>query len=178
MKQSKQNKGKGMKNIETTLSHIIVSWLVLLVIIFGYLFLEPVLTGFITTTELVNYTDNLSLNINENKERNWNTSNSDIKSIEINGTIQDQNSERDYIEDNITRYSISNHYKLNESNTNLITGLVVKDEAIPVRLSPPKRLFINVIAAMAIIGIVIAVVNPPKRETLNHVKVPRFRGKR
>ena len=100
------------------------------VLITLFIFLEPVLTGFITSTELINHSDNIKLVVNDNEIYTWNIKNpGDIKSIKIDGDVQNKGFAKVYIEKGTERFLIFDSNQLNEENSNLITGLVVDNES-------------------------------------------------
>ena len=80
---------------------------VLAMALVGIYYLEPVITGFVTVTKQLNYTDEVNLEFNEDQTYVWTLENpGNLKSVKISGSMNEEGGARVYIEDEGIRYLI------------------------------------------------------------------------
>src|SRR3989344_7498475 len=91
----------------------------------GIYVLEPAITGFVTVTKQLNYTDAVSLEFNESGEYLWNVDNiGDLKNIKIDGSKSKQGQAKVYIENDGIKYLIFDSSQLVKKDSGIfgITG--------------------------------------------------------
>ncbi|MCH8004291.1 MAG: hypothetical protein IH934_06715 [Nanoarchaeota archaeon] len=104
---------------------------ILALVLVGVYYLEPVITGFVTVTKQINYTDEVNLEFDEISTYIWDLGNpGPLKSIKISGSKIKQGEAKVYIEDNGVRYLIFDSSQLVEKPSGIfgITGFAVSDE--------------------------------------------------
>src|SRR3989338_8045314 len=120
------------KEIEVkVLLEVLAVNVILALLIIGIYFLEPAITGFVTVTKQLNYTDTVNLEFSENGEYIWNLENpGNLKSIRIDGSKSEQGKAKVYIEKNGARYLIFDSEQLVEKSSGIfgITAFAVKEE--------------------------------------------------
>jgi len=92
------------------------------------MFLEPTITGLVTVTEQINYTDIVNLEFTESGAYIWNLQNpGELKSIRIDGSKSKQGTAKVYIEKDNIRYLLFDGEQLVEDEYGIsgITGLVI-----------------------------------------------------
>ena len=103
---------------------------VLAMVLVGIFYLEPVITGFVTVTKQLNYTDEVNLEFNEDQTYVWTLENpGNLKSVKISGSMNEEGGARVYIEDEGIRYLIFDSNQLVEKESGIfgITGFVVAE---------------------------------------------------
>jgi len=103
---------------------------VLAMALVGIYYLEPVITGFVTVTKQLNYTDEVNLEFNEDQTYVWTLENpGNLKSVKISGSMNEEGGARVYIEDEGIRYLIFDSTQLVEKESGIfgITGFVVAE---------------------------------------------------
>ena len=86
---------------------IMAVYVILALVLTGVYLLEPTITGFITVTKQIEYTDKVNQEFNETSEYVWNLSNPGIlKSIKIDGSKSIEGKIRVYVENDNVRYLI------------------------------------------------------------------------
>ena len=104
---------------------------ILALVLVGVYYLEPAITGFVTVTKQLNYTDEVDLEFNEDQTYVWDLRNpGNLKSIKISGSTDEEGEAKVYIENNGIKYLIFDSSKLVEKESGIfgITGFVVKDD--------------------------------------------------
>ena len=97
----------------------------------GIYYLEPAITGFVTVTKELNYSDDINLEFSESAEYTWNLANpGNLKSVKVSGNMDDQGEARVYIENNGTRHLIFDSAQLVEKESGMfgITGFAVSED--------------------------------------------------
>ena len=97
----------------------------------GIYYLEPAITGFVTVTKELNYSDDINLEFSESAEYTWNLANpGNLKSVKVSGKMDDQGEARIYIENNGTRHLIFDSTQLVEKESGMfgITGFAVSED--------------------------------------------------
>lgn len=97
----------------------------------GIYYLEPAITGFVTVTKELNYSDDVNLEFSESAEYTWNLANpGNLKSVKVSGKMDDQGEARVYIENNGTRHLIFDSAQLVEKESGMfgITGFAVSED--------------------------------------------------
>lgn len=97
----------------------------------GIYYLEPAITGFVTVTKELNYSDDVNLEFSESAEYTWNLANpGNLKSVKVSGNMDDQGEARVYIENNGTRHLIFDSTQLVEKESGMfgITGFAVSED--------------------------------------------------
>jgi len=97
----------------------------------GIYYLEPAITGFVTVTKELNYSDDINLEFSESAEYTWNLANpGNLKSVKVSGKMDDQGEARVYIENNGTRHLIFDSAQLVEKESGMfgITGFAVSED--------------------------------------------------
>ena len=97
----------------------------------GIYYLEPAITGFVTVTKELNYSDDVNLEFSESAEYTWNLANpGNLKSVKVSGKMDDQGEARIYIENNGTRHLIFDSTQLVEKESGMfgITGFAVSED--------------------------------------------------
>jgi len=103
---------------------------ILALVLVGVYYLEPAITGFVTVTKQLNYTDEVNLEFNEDQTYVWNLGNQgNLKSVKISGSMDEQGEAKVYIENNGIKYLIFDSSKLVEKESGIfgITGFVVAE---------------------------------------------------
>jgi len=104
---------------------------ILVLALFGIYYLEPAITGFVTVTKELNYSDDINLEFSESAEYTWNLANpGNLKSVKVSGNMDDQGEARVYIENNGTRHLIFDSAQLVEKESGMfgITGFAVSED--------------------------------------------------
>ncbi len=104
---------------------------ILALVLVGVYYLEPAITGFVTVTKQLNYTDEVNLEFSESGEYLWELTNpGDLRNIKISGRMIEDKEARVYIEDEGARYLIFDSSQLVGSPSGIfgITGFAVLDE--------------------------------------------------
>ena len=104
---------------------------ILVLALFGIYYLEPAITGFVTVTKELNYSDDINLEFSESAEYTWNLANpGNLKSVKVSGKMDDQGEARVYIENNGTRHLIFDSAQLVEKESGMfgITGFAVSED--------------------------------------------------
>ena len=97
----------------------------------GIYYLEPAITGFVTVTKELNYSDDINLEFSESAEYTWNLANpGNLKSVKVSGKMDDQGEARVYIENNGVRHLIFDSTQLVEKESGMfgITGFAVSED--------------------------------------------------
>src|SRR3989338_8643683 len=97
----------------------------------GIYVLEPAITGFVTVTKQLNYTDAVSLEFNESGEYIWNADNiGDLKNIRIDGSKSKLGQAKVYIENDGIKYLIFDSSQLVKKDSGIfgITAFAVKED--------------------------------------------------
>ena len=97
----------------------------------GIYYLEPAITGFVTVTKELNYSDDVNLEFSESAEYTWNLANpGNLKSVKVSGKMDDQGEARVYIENNGVRHLIFDSTQLVEKESGMfgITGFAVSED--------------------------------------------------
>ncbi len=106
-------------------------YLVLALALVGVYYLGPMVTGFVTVTKQVNYSDDVGLVFNESGEYEWVLSNpGNLKSIKIDGSMIGSGNAKAYVEYNNERRLIFDSSRLVEKPSGIFgaTGMVIKEE--------------------------------------------------
>jgi len=105
-------------------------YVILALVMVGAFYLEPIITGFVTVTKQLNYTDEVNLEFNEDQTYVWTLSNpGNLKSVKIDGSIIGNGEAKVYIENNGIRHLIFDSTQLVEKGSGIfgITGFVVAE---------------------------------------------------
>jgi len=103
---------------------------ILAFVLVGAYYLEPAITGFVTVEKQVDYTDEVDLQFSESQTYVWTLGNTgNLKSVKIDGSMDEDSIARVYIENDGIRYLIFDSSKLVEKESGLfgITGFVVAE---------------------------------------------------
>ncbi|MDP6600341.1 MAG: hypothetical protein QF798_02810 [Candidatus Woesearchaeota archaeon] len=104
---------------------------ILVLALVGIYYLEPAITGFVTVTKELNYSDDVNLEFSESAEYTWNLANpGNLKSVKVSGKMDDQGEARVYIENNGVRHLIFDSTQLVEKESGMfgITGFAVSED--------------------------------------------------
>ncbi|MCH8329076.1 MAG: hypothetical protein IIB81_01640 [Nanoarchaeota archaeon] len=104
---------------------------VLALVVVGMYYLEPAITGFVTVTKQLNYTDEVNLEFDGSADYVWNLANpGGLRSIKISGSMTGEGEARVYIENNGARYLIFDSSRLVEKPSGIfgITGFVTAED--------------------------------------------------
>ncbi len=105
---------------------------VLAFVLIGVYYLGPAITGFVTVTKQLNYTDDVNFAADEDNVFVWALGNpGQLKSVKIDGIIIGNGSAKVYIEHEGIRYLVLDNSELVEKPSGLfgITGFVAKEES-------------------------------------------------
>lgn len=103
--------------------------LAVIVIIAGFFFIKPVITGYIVVDKAVNYNDTVGISFDESSGYTWLVENpGDLSSIKLSGSVTSEGSARVYVEHNNERYLIFDSDSLKETGLGFITGFAVLNE--------------------------------------------------
>ena len=102
----------------------------LLVIVFGFFLVRPMLTGYTVLTEERNFTHTLGLRVNTNSEYTWELEQKgSLKSASINARLAGNGTARVYLRHNDTDYLIFDSSRLEEEGLAGLTGYTVLNES-------------------------------------------------
>lgn len=113
------------------LLEVLAVYCILALALIGAYYLGPAITGLVTVTKEVNYTDEVNLEFRENGEYVWNLANpGELKSIKIGGRKSTHGEAKAYVESNGIRYLIFDSSRLVEKTSGMfgITGFVAADD--------------------------------------------------
>ena len=118
-----------MKNIKYKRGIYVVFLICLAIAIISFLFMRPVLTGYITITKIYNYTENMELTLNESDEYLWILQNKgNLKKVSINARFSGDGFAKAYLRHNDTDYLIFDSSQ--EEGLVGVTGFAVLNESI------------------------------------------------
>ena len=94
-----------------------IVWLILIALAGTYFYLEPTITGFITRDEYVNYSDSLSLVLNDSGEYEWNLENlGELASLKVSGSLENKGYVKVYIENDDKKHLVFDSSQLEEKD--------------------------------------------------------------